>query len=94
MKTKDILKKIVLINKIHFETYEFRMKMQTPSGEWIEWDGSLSYLGIKRLLFSIWNKGRNERGEELIWSPQAQMVYDNLVADVKALGISMPFLKF
>lgn len=58
---------------------------QHDNNQMLDWDGSVSYEGIKRLIFGIWNNGKNEFNQDMIkWmSPKAKELYVELIKKYK-----------
>ena len=56
-----------------------------------DWDGSVSYSGVKRLIYGLWHKGKNEKCEDMIkWmSPTARKKYKSMIRKYE----KTPFIK-
>jgi len=60
----------------------------------MEWDGTLSYSGIKRLVFGLWHDGKNEKEENMTeYMPyQARQMYKQLINEYS--NTPEPIIKF
>lgn len=58
---------------------------QYNNNQMYDWDGTVSFEGIKRLIFGIWNDGKNEFNQDMIrWmSPKAKELYIKLIQKYK-----------
>lgn len=58
---------------------------QYENNQMFDWDGTVSFEGIKRLIFGIWNNGKNEFNQDMIkWmSPKAKGLYLELIQKYK-----------
>ena len=72
MKLREILSRIDEIRNQDFQDSEY------------EWDGELSYNGIKRMIYGLWNQGLTEDDHDMIrWmSPKAKEMYRKLMEEV------------
>lgn len=70
--TKEILIGIKEVNKLD---YEGRDKIHNG------WDGSLSFSGVKRMIYGLWNEGKNEDNCNMVphFSTKAQYKYKDMI---------------
>lgn len=61
------------------------VKKDYNESDWDEWDGKVSFSGIKRMIYGIWNEGKNEKNEDMTcWmSPTAKKMYRDLIDKYK-----------
>lgn len=73
MELRQILERINEVRKADFEDNQF------------DWDGTLSFNGIKRMVYGLWNDGKTEDGSDMIrWmSPTARRMYRELMEEVE-----------
>ncbi len=66
-----ILKELKKINEIDYK--------ETSDNDY--WDGTLSFSGIKRMIYGLWNDGKNEKGEDMLkhMSPTAEKKYKAMI---------------
>ena len=45
------------------------------------WDGTVSFSGIKRMIYGLWNNGKNEKDEDMLkhMSPTAEKKYKAMI---------------
>lgn len=58
---------------------------QYNNNQMFDWDGTVSFEGIKRLIYGLWNDGKNEFNQDMIrWmSPKAKELYIKLIQKYK-----------
>lgn len=61
------------------------MEEQYDNNQMYDWDGTVSFEGIKRLIYGLWNEGKNELNQDMIrWmSPKAKELYSELIEKYK-----------
>ena len=82
MKLREILNRI---NDIRIQDFNDANYLS------FSWDGELSFNGIKRMIYGLWNKGITEEGFDMIhWmSPKAKQMYLELMEEVKDCKIEI-----
>ena len=45
------------------------------------WDGTVSFSGVKRMIYGLWNNGKNEKDEDMLkhMSPTAEKKYKSMI---------------
>lgn len=74
-KTQSILKSI-LIELKEVNNYDYK-----ENQIYDDWDGSLSFNGVKRLIYGLWHNGENELGHNLLkhMSKTAKKKYKTMI---------------
>lgn len=90
MTLKEILIELRHITALNYAGY----CAQNQTHEF-HWDGTLSYNGMKRLVYAIWNNGMNEKNQDIVSNMDCPEAIERFYALMdKCENVPMPIIRF
>ena len=56
---RELLEDVAKLNKLDYKEY-----LRSNEGDCF-WDGNITFSGIKRVIYSLWHEGENEKGDDI-----------------------------